>query len=82
MPVFGTTVGGIPDVIADGRNGRLLEPVRPEQLVGAVEDVLDHPERLADLRSGACATHVRSLDDEVSELEAIYEESVTATVRQ
>jgi glycosyltransferase involved in cell wall biosynthesis len=82
MPVFGTTVGGIPDVIIDGRNGRLLEPVRPEQLVEAVEDVLDHPERLAALQAGACATHVRSLDDEVSELEAIYDESVTATVRR
>jgi glycosyltransferase involved in cell wall biosynthesis len=81
MPVLGTSVGGIPDVIVDGVNGRLLEPARPERLARAVTDVLDDPAHLDALRAGACTTYVRPLIDEVAELEAIYEEAARATVR-
>ncbi len=82
LPVFGTSVGGIPDVIDDKRNGRLFAPAHRELLARAVVDVLDHPDHLERLRAGACATFVRPLDDEVTDLEAIYEEAVTATVRR
>ena len=81
LPVLGTAVGGIPEVILDGWNGRILDRAEPEQLVDAVIDLLDHPTRLDDLRAAACATFVRPLDDEVADLLAVYEDVVTATVR-
>jgi L-malate glycosyltransferase len=35
-----TSVGGIPELISDGSNGRLVAPQRPEELASAVIDVL------------------------------------------
>ena len=81
LPVLGTAVGGIPEVILDGWNGRILDRAEPAQLVDAVIELLDHPARLDDLRAAACATYVRPLDDEVADLLAVYEDVVTATVR-
>lgn len=44
-PVIATRVGGIPELVKDGRNGILVEP-EPDQLARAIEFLLDN----ADLR--------------------------------
>jgi len=41
VPVVGTAVGGIPEMITDGM-GVLAEPGRPESLAAAIEAALDH----------------------------------------
>jgi glycosyltransferase involved in cell wall biosynthesis len=46
LPVVATAVGGIPEVVEDGRSGRLVSPAAPRELVSALADVL----RNADLR--------------------------------
>jgi glycosyltransferase involved in cell wall biosynthesis len=48
VPIVATRVGGIPDVVEDGVNGRLVPARDPEALARALIEALDHPE----LRSG------------------------------
>ena len=40
--VVGTTVGGIPELIEDGWNGRLVPPGDPEKLADACAEILGH----------------------------------------
>lgn len=51
-PVVGTTVGGIPGLVAHGRTGLLVEPESPAALAAAINHMLDSPtkaERMAAL---------------------------------
>jgi glycosyltransferase involved in cell wall biosynthesis len=43
-PVIGTTVGGIPEIIADGVTGILVPPNSPDELAKAVAKILEDPE--------------------------------------
>jgi glycosyltransferase involved in cell wall biosynthesis len=44
-PVVSTRVGGLPDLVAEGVNGLLVEPRDPAALAGALAEVLGDPER-------------------------------------
>lgn len=43
VPIVGARAGGIPEIVHDGINGRLVEPADTEQLHDAVSDLLDNP---------------------------------------
>jgi glycosyltransferase involved in cell wall biosynthesis len=45
LPVVGTRVSGITEVIADGTNGRLVPPGDPQALAGAILELYRRPER-------------------------------------
>jgi glycosyltransferase involved in cell wall biosynthesis len=74
LPVVSTTVGSIPDVIQDGRNGFLVSPRDAEALAERIVKLLDDPA----LRSamGICGRAVverdYSLESMVDRLEAVY----------
>ena len=60
LPVLATRVGGIPDMVEDGRNGLLVDEGHARGLAVAIERLLDEPGLLARLRSGIEApTRVR-----------------------
>lgn len=44
IPVIGTNVGGIPDLIEDGKTGILVEPKNSEEIAKAVIKILSNPE--------------------------------------
>jgi glycosyltransferase involved in cell wall biosynthesis len=55
-PVVATRVGGVPEVVCEGRTGVLVPPDDPVRLGAAVADLLADPARRASM--GAAARHV------------------------
>ncbi len=41
-PVLATRVGGLPDVVADGETGYLVEPLRPDLIADRIKDFFDN----------------------------------------
>jgi glycosyltransferase involved in cell wall biosynthesis len=44
-PVVATDVGGLADVVEDGRSGFLVPPNSPDRLAGALIEIINNPER-------------------------------------
>jgi glycosyltransferase involved in cell wall biosynthesis len=49
LPVIGTRVGGIPELVVDGETGLLVEPERPEELAAALDSLAADRERRLEL---------------------------------
>ena len=79
IPVIGTRVGSIPEVMRDGVNGRLLARCDAAELARVVVDLLDDPAARARLTEGARTTPIRTVDDEVGDLMVEYDR-VAATL--
>ena len=43
VPVVATRVGGVPEIVADGETGLLVEPGQPDALAAAIGSVLEDP---------------------------------------
>lgn len=56
LPVVATRVGGIPDIVADGVNGLLVEPERPAELLAALTRLLADTDLSAAMRAANRAT--------------------------
>ncbi len=50
VPVISTTVGGIAEFIADGQNGRLVDPTSPDDLIRVLAELIESPETLRQLQ--------------------------------
>lgn len=50
LPIVASNVGGIPEFVEDGVNGRLVEPEHPEQLLEGIEALLSDPAELEEMR--------------------------------
>ena len=82
-PVVGFAVGGLPEVINDGANGRLVAPGDHNAFVDAVVSLLDDPQRLSAYGAhGVVAAQDFSLDTHVGRLLQCYEEAASATWTQ
>jgi glycosyltransferase involved in cell wall biosynthesis len=43
LPVVASRVGGVPEVVVDGRTGVLVRPSDPDELAAALQRLVDHP---------------------------------------
>lgn len=79
LPVVTTAVGGVPEMIRDGDNGRLVSPSDAQALYEALSRLLSAPSERQLLANRALQTLERfRLDRMVEETEALFE----ATARQ
>jgi glycosyltransferase involved in cell wall biosynthesis len=68
-----TAVGGIPEILVDGENGRLVAPGRPEALGRALNEVLTDPDQAAQLgRKAAESAQGLDLRTSVERLQELY----------
>jgi glycosyltransferase involved in cell wall biosynthesis/peptidoglycan/xylan/chitin deacetylase (PgdA/CDA1 family) len=74
LPVVASAVGGIPELVVDGRTGRLVPPGKPEALADAVLGLLEEPGRAAELgRAGRQAIEkTYSFGRMVNQFEELY----------
>lgn len=60
--VIGSATPPVEEVIVDGQNGLLVDFFSPEQIADRVDEVLDHPNRMAALRLAARRTILSQYD--------------------
>lgn len=78
LPIIATKVGGLPEIIEEGRNGFLVEPKNPKQIVEKILSIFGNDE----LRNSISANNREKIkeyswDSVVDRLEKVYQE-VTA----
>lgn len=56
LAIVATSVGGIPEMIGNGRDGLLVPPKNSDELAGAIEKLIDSPEWRASLGKNAVET--------------------------
>lgn len=80
LPVVASAVGGLLDLIADGRTGLLVPPAEPDALAGAVRSLIEHPARAAAMGEAARAEVLQhySFDRMVASFEQLYLSSLQA----
>jgi glycosyltransferase involved in cell wall biosynthesis len=71
VPVVASRVGGLPEVVLDGKTGLLFDVDQPDQAVQSVLDLLSDPERYQQM-SASAIQHARNFDRSKGVLE--YEE--------
>jgi glycosyltransferase involved in cell wall biosynthesis len=74
VAVVAARIGGIPDLVDDGRNGMLYEPSSAPELTARLQELIDHPERIQALT--AAAPQVKSVADDAREWDRVYVEAL------
>lgn len=69
-PVLGSNLGGIRELVSDGRNGRLLPHDQPQAWADALQELADSRETLLAWRDGIAP--VRTMRDVALEMQQLY----------
>jgi glycosyltransferase involved in cell wall biosynthesis len=83
VPVVATRVGGVPELVRDGEDGRLVDVARPDQLAAVILELLDAPD-LRRRMGAAGSARVRELfsaETMVTRTENLYLELLSSKAR-
>lgn len=80
LPVIASNVGGLANIIDDGRTGLLVPPERPDLLAHAIDLLLEHPEKSKEIGRAARREVAERFSSErmVEDTLKVYEELVNA----
>ncbi|OQX22589.1 MAG: hypothetical protein BWK75_00345 [Candidatus Altiarchaeales archaeon A3] len=77
VPVIGSNVGAIPELIKEGYNGFLFEPGNDEQLKNKLEYAILHKEELKEMSINCINTAKKySVENNIYKLEEIFKEAI------
>lgn len=82
LPVVATAVGGLLNLIEDGRTGRLVPPAEPGDLAAALRSLIEHPAEAAAMAAAGRAAVFQqySFDRMIASFEDLYLTSLHAGV--
>lgn len=75
-PVIASAVGGLKEVVLDGKTGLLVPPRDPMALCDAIEALLEHPEKAIKIAQEAYEQSLKkfTLQQNLSQYESLYQE--------
>lgn len=74
LPVLATRIGGLPDLVEEGANGRLVAPKSPDELAHAWSEMLASPEQLTAMGQASLRrAHAFSAEVMYDRLERLYD---------
>ena len=74
VPVVGARIGGIADLIDEGRTGLLYDPASPIELCAAIGGLIENPRRLHEMAGFARMVRVKTIGEDAQEWERTYED--------
>lgn len=69
IPVITSNLGGMAELVTDGKNGLLFEPGNIEDLTNKMDVIIKNPDLIKDYSQ---ETYVRSIQEDVKEIENLY----------
>jgi len=70
VPVVASNVAGIPEIVSDGKNGRLFRNEDHQQLSEILRELAVNPATIESLRGGI--EPIKSIDEDAADIETIY----------
>ena len=74
VPVIASNVGGIPEIVSHMKNGMLFDPNSKDKLVESIQEIVDNPSTIEQLKKGI--THIKTIKEDVEEWIDRYNELV------
>ena len=76
-PVIGSRIGGVPELIKNGKNGFLFEAGNVNELQQLLENLVSNPLKLKELERGARESIKKySMENHIKQLEKLYQEII------
>ena len=81
-PVIATPVGGIPEIVQDGKTGLLVNPGDIDALAKAIESLADNPEKAEEMGNNAYA-HIaahHTVEKQAEHYLAVYKQILNSSL--